>query len=94
MLVIKHEFLIAARARGSHQAPADKCCLNEKTFFCYAPGNSIMMWTNLWQGNCQTLQTFKKRFFSNVTITIGQITIFWPRITYHKDKAHFLITPT
>lgn len=62
MLVIKREFLIAVRARGSHQVPADKCCLNEKTFFCYAHGNSIMMRTNLWQGNYQTLQTFKVFF--------------------------------
>lgn len=34
MLVIKREFLIAVRAWGSHQAPADKCYLNEKNFFC------------------------------------------------------------
>jgi len=39
MLVIKHELLIVVRAWGSHQAPANKCCLNEKTFFCYASGN-------------------------------------------------------
>lgn len=93
MLMIKCEFLIAVTAWGSHQAPADKCCLNEKTFLLgsWQFNNDV---DKSLAGELQTLQTFKEFFFSNIMITIGQITNFWPRITYHKDKAHFLITPT
>lgn len=94
MLVIRQELLIVVRAWGSHQAPADKCCLNEKTFFLLCSWQLNNDVDKSLAGLLPDPTDFQIAFFSNGKITIGQITNFWPRIISHKDKAHFLITPT
>lgn len=86
MLLIKHELLRIFGAQGSHQAPADKCCLNEKTFLLcsWLLNNDV----DKYLPDPADFQIYI--FFS--FLQIGQITNFWHRIMTHKDKAHFLMS--
>lgn len=97
MLLIKHELLRVSGAQGSHQAPADKCCLNEKTFLLcsWLLNNDVDKYLpDPADFQIAFFFVFFPFFFSplNGKITIGQITNFWHRIISHKDKAYFLIS--